>query len=121
MELFWKDIKIKPGMTLEVEEFNDAASNEPGKPVRVRWKIIDIKPNPHQHAYYEVGTGKTYTLESVMKKRKLFKKHSSGELIQIPPSSDFLVVQRYHDGDAAGKHCYSVDLLSHIRNVKIAD
>ena len=116
MELYWKDLRIEPGMTVEVEENDDAAHRK-----KVIWKIIDIAENTNQHAYYELGSGNTYALESVMKKRKLRKKQASGTLIQIPPSSDFLVVRRYHDGEEMGYFCYSVDLLNRVRNIRAAD
>jgi hypothetical protein len=116
MELYWKNLRIEPGITVEVDENDDALSRK-----RVVWKIIDIAANTKQHAFYELGSGRTYPLESVMKKRKLQKKQASGTLIQIPPSSDFLVVQRYHDGEEIGYFCYSVDLLSRIRDIRAVD
>lgn len=119
MSLFWNDTEILPGMLLEVEEFNSELSLLDDTAVQVRWKILELKSKGKNEAFYEPGTGKSYSIRKVMKSRSLLRRQAAGKILQIPACTDYLVVQEYHDGKIAGMRCYSLDMLDQIRRVKI--
>jgi len=124
MGLFWKDIEIQAGMLLEVED--RFFSPSPGEGVqqlppgtKVQWKIIDIRKKKTGEAYYETSSGRTYSLSVVMRRSRLRKKESAGELLQIPACTDYLAVEVFHQGTSTGLRCFSLDMLSRLRAVKI--
>ncbi len=67
-------------------------------------------------AYIDFSSGKKYPMEKVVRKKRLQKKLEREELLQLPSGTDFMVVQEYHDGEAAFKRCYNLDMLHDIRN-----
>jgi len=119
MALYWQDTEITPGMLLEVEELNYEVRNSSGGRARVVWKICALEQKKGDEAYYEPASGKKYSIKKVMKRSALSAKLESGALIQIPASTDFLVVQEYHDGVPAFKRCYSLDMLATIRSIRV--
>ncbi len=121
MALYWQDTEIRPGMLLEIDEFNYEVRNESGRRARVVWEIIALDAKKRDEAYYEPATGKKFAMKKVMKSRKLAAKLQAGTLVQIPACTDFLVVREYHDGTAALMRCYSLDMLANIRDFRIVD
>ena len=119
MELYWKDTRIEPGMRLRVVEHGNDVIRSDGRRAKVTWDILDIRSREEGEHYYEVSTGKRYTLKKVMRSGKLRKKSQSGDLINIPASSDYLVVRESHDGEQAEYRCFSVDMLGLLRYVEI--
>ena len=119
MGLYWKDIEILPGMLLDVELFHQDAADSAGKPVSIRWEILAFDTRKEGDAYYEHATGKKYSLERVLKSRRLQAKLNRSELLQLPAGTDFMVVQEYHDGEAVYKRCYNLDTLANVRNIRI--
>ncbi len=108
-------------MWLEVEEYNYEVRNAYGGRARILWKIEGLDSKHGDEAYYEPATGKKYSMKKVLRRRKHAEKLRSGELIQLPACSDFLVVQEYHDGNPAYKRCYSLDMLANIRSIRIVE
>lgn len=121
MSLYWKELEIVPGMLLDVDLLNHEVFNEAGKPVVIRWKILSFGNRKNDDAYMDYSTGKKYPLAKVVKKRRLQAKLNSGELLQLPPGSEFMVVLEFHDGDEAGKRCYSLDMLQTVRNISVVE
>lgn len=119
MKLYWKNIEIRPGMTLAVVEQNYEVLNNYGNPARIVWKILDIKTRNSDEDFYEPKKDKTYPLKKVMNNRRLSRRKSAGEIIHIPPCINYLVVEEYHDGIYAFMRCYNVDMLELIRHVEI--
>lgn len=107
-------------MLLEVVEKDYEVINSSGSQAVITWKIIDICERKPGTEYHEPDTGKGYSLRKVMKSRRLLHKKQSGDIIHIPPCTHYLVVQEYHDGNAALKRCYSVDMLELIQYARIA-
>lgn len=119
MGLYWKDIEITPGMTLEVEEENYEVFTDDGRRARIAWTILALRARAGNDAFYDTDTGRTYTLRKIMKSRRLLRKKDEGTLVQIPACTDYLVVEELHDGKPAFKRCCSVDMLGLIRNMRI--
>jgi len=120
MGLFWNDIEIVPGMLLEVDEFNYEVLDDEGRRAQVVWKILALETKGRDEAYYQPSTGRKFSMQKVMKSRKLLKKLDLGELIQIPACTDFLVLQEYHNSKPVLMRCYSLDMLGNIRDIRIA-
>jgi hypothetical protein len=119
MGLYWKDIEITPGMTLEVVEENYEVFTEDGRRARITWRILALRERAGNDAFYDTETGKTFSLRKVMKNRRLLRKKDEGILVQIPACTDYLVVEEFHDDKPAFKRCYSVDMLGLIRDMRI--
>ena len=121
MELYWKDTPIRPGVKLRVVEQGNEIINADGRMAKVTWEILDIRSREEGEHYYEVSTGKRYTMRKVMRSGKLQKRAQSGNLVNIPASSDYLVVKESHDDVTAGYRCFSVDMLGLLRYVEILE
>ena len=63
MALYWQDTEIKPGMLLEVDEFNYEVRNDSGRRARVVWEIIGLDTKRRDEAYYEPATGKKFSMK----------------------------------------------------------
>jgi len=120
MSLYWKDLEIVPGMLLEVDQYQHEAFDSSGKPVPVTWKILAFDSRKSNETYYNFTTGKKYSLEKVMKSRKLQAKLNL-DILQIPACSDFMIVQEYHGGKEVYKRCYSLDMLGTVRSIRLVD
>ena len=121
MGLYWNGIEITAGMVLEVEEYNYEVRNSSGGRARVLWKVLGLDSKQGAEAYYEPATGKKYSMKKVLRRRALAEKLRSGEVVQLPACSDFLVVEEFHDGKPAFKRCYSLDMLANIRSIRIVE
>ncbi len=95
--------------------------NDAGLPVSLRWKVISFHSRRNNDAYIEYPKGKMYPLKKVIKSRRLQSKLSTGSLLHIPAGTDFMIVQEYHDGDEAVKRCFSLDMLSTVRHIRIIE
>ncbi|MBI9104290.1 MAG: hypothetical protein JEY99_17865 [Spirochaetales bacterium] len=121
MALYWKGIEIVPGMMLEVELYHHEAFDKTGKPVALRWKILSFDSRKSDEAYLDFSKGKKYPLKTVIKKKKLQSKLKNRQLLQLPTGNDFMVVQEYHDKKEVYKRCLSLDLLSTVREIRLAE
>jgi len=119
MDLYWKDIEIRPGMFIEVKENDYLIINAEGRYAQVVWEILKLDSRKNNDAYYDTDSGKSYSMMKVMKNRRLQAKLDRGSIIQIPACTDFLLVQEYHDGTPACKRCYSLDMLANINEFRI--
>lgn len=121
MELYWNETLLKPGMLIQVDERNYQVLNAEGRRAQVVWEILGLDTKTGDAAYYDPDSKKSYSMRKVMKSRRLQVRLEQGSIIQIPACTDFLVVQEYHDGAAACKRCYSVDMLANINDFRIID
>ena len=119
MEIYWKNRKIEAGTLLQVEERGSEVLDEDGRPVVVTWRILEIRSRGEGDDYYEPKSGKTYSMQKVMKRRRLRKKKLAGQLVAIPACSDYLVLREYRGGEDAGLRCFSVDMLGLLWDVKV--
>lgn len=119
MSLYWKDFEIVPGMVLAVDPFQQEIFNNIGKPVVIWWEILSFESRNSDEAYFDYSTGKKYSLEKVIKKKKLQTKLANNELLQLPACSDFMVVHEYHDEVKVYKRCYNLDMLGTLRNIRL--
>jgi len=119
MGLYWKDIEILPGMLLDVELYHHDVTDSAGNPVAIRWKILSFGTRKEGEAYYDYATGKKYTLQRVLKSRRLQVKLNRSEILQLPTGSEFMVVQEYHGDEDVFKRCYSLDMLGIVRNIRL--
>ena len=85
------------------------------------WRSPSIPSRRKAEDYYEPGAGKCHSVEELMRRKKLQRKMEAGELVQIPASSDYLVLREYHDDRFAGFRCYSVDMLGLLRDVEVIE
>ncbi len=120
MSLYWRDIEIVPGMMLDVDFLHHEVFNKKGELVRIMWKILFFDSRTGDDAYIDFSSGRKYPMEKVVRKKSLQKKLGREELLQLPSGTDFMVVQEYHDGEAAFKRCYNLDMLHDIRNIRVA-
>jgi hypothetical protein len=116
MKLYWKDTEIPIGSKLQVIESG-------GDKLPKIWEILEIREKKNADEYYDPSSGKSHPLTKVMKNKRLFRKSSAGELLQIPPCSYFLVLEETAAAETAGggtavKKCFNVDFLSTLRDVK---
>ena len=112
MKLYWKDIEIPIGASVQVIE--PGGDGFPRK-----WKILEIKEKKNNAEYYEPSSGKSFVLKKVMKNKRLYKKSAGGKLIQIPPCKYFLIIEESMDGAPVIQRCFNVDFLSTLLYVKI--
>lgn len=110
-----------PGMVLEVDQFQQEAFDNSGKPVVIWWKILSFGSRNSDEAYLDYSTGKKYTLKKVIKNKKLQARLNRADLLQLPACRDFMVVQEYHDGKEVYKRCYNLDMLASVRNIRVVD
>ncbi len=121
MILYWKNKEISPGTLLRIEERDNDVRRADGSRAEVTWRILDIRSRGQGEDYLEPAAGTCHSVEKLMKRRKLQRKMEAGELVQIPASSDYLVVREYHDDRFAGFRCYSVDMLGLLRDVEVIE
>ncbi|HDQ14981.1 MAG TPA: hypothetical protein ENN41_09245 [Sediminispirochaeta sp.] len=120
MGLYVHGVELHPGMRLQIDERGDEL--RPGRYESrdpVVWELVALRSRKADEAYYEVASGRTYSLAQVMRRAKLQRKEASGDLVQLPAGSDYLVVREYQSGRLLGHRCYSVDMLAQIREIKI--
>lgn len=119
LELYWKNTKIEAGTLLQVEERGNEVLDEYGRSAVVTWKILEIRSRGEGDDYYDPEAGKTYSMQKVMKRRRLRKKNLAGELLSVPACSDYLVLREYHNRKDAGMRCFSVDMLGLLWDVRV--
>ncbi len=114
MDLYWKNIRIPAGASLQVVEAG-------GDGVPRLWKVLEIREKKNGEDYYDPKAGKSHPLKKVLKSRRLFQKKEDGNLLHIPPCSYFLVIEEssVSGGEPARKRCFNVDFLSTLLDVKI--
>ena len=121
MKLYWKDTEIGPGSLLRVVEHDYEVINNFDRRAEITWRITEIRTRGNDEDYYEPKTGKTFPVKKVMKTRRLHRKQQSGELVQIPPCTNYLVIKEFHDGGLALWRCYNVDMLGLIQKVEVLE
>lgn len=119
MSLHFKNLEILPGMLLAIEMLRPEIFNDEGIPVSLKWKILSFNRRESNDAYIDYPKGKMYSLKKVVKSRRLQAMRAKGALLQIPPGTDFMVVQEYHDSEEADKRCFSLDMLGTVANIRI--
>ena len=115
MDLYWKNIHIPFGASLQVVE-----AGGDGFP-RI-WKILEIREKEEGEEYYDPHVKKGYSLRKVMKSRRLSNKSRDGELVHIPPCTYFLVIKeklRNSGAESAVIRCFNVDFLSTLLDVRV--
>ncbi len=121
MELYWKDMRLVPGTLLRIEERGNDIFDETGVPVEIRWRILEIRARGEGEDYLDPYTGKSFSLRKVLKRRKLQRKREQGELVDVPASSDYLLLRVYHNGASVGYRCFSIDMLGILYRVEIVE
>ena len=121
MGLYWKDIEIVPGMTVDVDFLHHEVFDDEGLPLGIRWKILSFGTRSGDEAYIDHAGGRKFSIEKVVKKRRLRSRLERGELLQLPPGTDFMIVEEYHGGVAVFRRCYNLDLLQSVRSLRVAD
>ena len=121
MKLYWKDTEIGPGSLLRVVEHDYEIITNFGRRAGITWRITEIRTRGKNEDYLEPKTGKTFPLKKVMKSRKLHHKQQNGELVQVPPCTNYLVINEHHDGEPALWRCFNVDMLGLIQKVEVIE
>lgn len=119
MVLYWQDVPIQPGTVMRVDMLDYDIRDDEGNRVTITWEILEIRERDSTDELLEPLTGKTYSMRRVMKNRRLGRKYHEGTVIQIPPSTHYLVVREFHDGEEALLRCFSVDMLGLIRDAEV--
>jgi hypothetical protein len=121
MELYWKNRRIAAGTLLEVREQGNELLDTEGRLIRRIWEIIEIRARTEDEAYYDPKKKRTYSMRQVMGKRRLRRMQEAGEFVQIPASSEYLVIKEYHTDFFSGFRCFSVDMLGLLSEVKFIE
>ncbi len=121
MELYWKNKRIAAGTMIEVRERGNELTDSEGRLIRRIWEILEIRVREEDEAYYEPLKRKTYTMRQVMGKRRLRGRQEAGKLVQIPASSEYLVVKEHQNDRFVGFRCFSLDMLGLLTEVRFIE
>ena len=107
-------------MFLEVEMVQPEALSDERATLLVTWEILSFHSRTDNDTYIDHPKGKMYPLKKVIKNRRLQKKLATGSLLQIPTGTDFMVIREHHNSRSE-KRCINLDMLNHVRNIRVID